>query len=155
MQPRRPPLRPSIRNSADFESEVEEAPIEFIPRLPSILQPVNYIPSYPKHALQALETLTWEEKREKVAKKLRQRFGSTYELQYSPYESHNDPSGIHVFVDSSNITIGWLDMLRSVRGFRRDQQFQLPPLSWKLLALVMERGRSVARRVIVVSGHYA
>jgi hypothetical protein len=54
------------------------------------------------------------------------------------------PEGIHVFVDASNIMIGFRDMLR-LNGV------QLYDMSFDSLALLMERRRPVAKRVFVGS----
>jgi hypothetical protein len=61
------------------------------------------------------------------------------------------PDGIHVFVDSSNITIGFQDALKKARGIQRETSVQRPPISYLNLALIMERGRGVAKRVLVGS----
>ncbi|KAK5117143.1 hypothetical protein LTR85_008911 [Meristemomyces frigidus] len=64
---------------------------------------------------------------------------------------NNDPAGIHVFVDASNIFIGFTDQLKRSRGI--PQRVQVPPvnLSFDALALLMERRRPIAKRVIVGS----
>ncbi len=62
--------------------------------------------------------------------------------------------GIHVFIDCSNIIIGCIDLLKAKRAnsetgarpFTRQ-----PPISFLSLALILERGRSAARRVLVGS----
>ena len=63
----------------------------------------------------------------------------------------NDPKGIHVFVDASNIFIGFNDQLKRSRGIA--PWIQVPPvdLSFDALALLMERRRPVAKRVLVGS----
>ncbi|KAK4556014.1 hypothetical protein LTR86_006710 [Recurvomyces mirabilis] len=64
---------------------------------------------------------------------------------------NNNPSGIHVFVDASNIFIGFNDALKRSRGI--PQFAHLPPahLSFDGLALLMERRRPVAKRVLAGS----
>lgn len=63
----------------------------------------------------------------------------------------NDPNGIHVFVDASNIFIGFHDQLKRARDI--PQHFYVPrvDLSFDALALLMERRRPVAKRVLVGS----
>ncbi|KAK4548785.1 hypothetical protein LTR36_008558 [Oleoguttula mirabilis] len=64
---------------------------------------------------------------------------------------NNNPTGIHVFVDASNIFIGFTDQLKRSRGI--PQRVQVPPvnLSFDALALLMERRRPIAKRVLVGS----
>lgn len=64
---------------------------------------------------------------------------------------NNSPTGIHVFVDASNIFIGFTDQLKRSRNI--PQRVHVPPvnLSFDALALLMERRRPVAKRVLVGS----
>jgi hypothetical protein len=64
--------------------------------------------------------------------------------------SLND-KGIHVFVDCSNIVIGFYNELKIKRGLNVRTVTRVSPLSWQALALILERGRAVARRVLVGS----
>ncbi|CAK3908080.1 Hypothetical predicted protein [Lecanosticta acicola] len=59
---------------------------------------------------------------------------------------NNNPDGIHVFVDASNIFIGFLDELKHLRGIPANTYLPLPQLSFDGLALLMERRRPVAKR---------
>ncbi|KAL1310956.1 hypothetical protein AAFC00_001178 [Neodothiora populina] len=63
----------------------------------------------------------------------------------------NNPKGIHVFVDASNIFIGFHDQLKRSRDI--PQHFHVPRvnLSFGALALLMERRRPIAKRVLVGS----
>lgn len=64
---------------------------------------------------------------------------------------NNDPKGIHVFVDASNIFIGFNDQLKRSRGIAPWVQVPQVDLSFDALALLMERRRPVAKRVLVGS----
>ncbi|KAM3414274.1 hypothetical protein BST61_g10928 [Cercospora zeina] len=64
---------------------------------------------------------------------------------------NNDPRGIHVFVDASNIFIGFMDMLKSTRGIHPMAHLPQANLSFDGLALLMERRRPVAKRVLAGS----
>jgi len=64
---------------------------------------------------------------------------------------NNDPNGIHVFVDASNIFIGFQDQLKISRGIPLNFQVPQVDLSFDALALLMERRRPVAKRVLVGS----
>jgi len=61
------------------------------------------------------------------------------------------PNGIHVFVDASNILIGFMDTLKRVRGIPPWQRVPSVDLNFHALALLMERRRPVARRILAGS----
>ncbi|USW56436.1 hypothetical protein Slin15195_G097550 [Septoria linicola] len=63
----------------------------------------------------------------------------------------SDPKGIHVFVDASNICIGFMDMLKYTRGIHPMAHLPQANLSFDGLALLMERRRPVAKRVLAGS----
>ena len=62
--------------------------------------------------------------------------------------------GIHVFVDISNISIGFHDCLKLARGMSRETRLKRVPLSFHNFSLVLERGRPAAKRVLVGSDKY-
>ncbi|KAK3074061.1 hypothetical protein LTR53_003840 [Teratosphaeriaceae sp. CCFEE 6253] len=64
---------------------------------------------------------------------------------------NNDPTGIHIFVDASNIFIGFTDQLKRSRGIPQYAQVPQVDLSFDALALLMERRRPVAKRVLAGS----
>ena len=99
-----------------------------------------------------------EDKVAVLIKKLDQRFGS------EPGSLANNPIstplqlggnvtsyGIHVFVDCSNIIIGFYDEVKLWRRLSAQALAKKKPFSFHSLALVMERGRPVAKRVLVGS----
>lgn len=97
-------------------------------------------------------------KKLRIAEKLMLRFGptsSTIEgdlIRAMCHVGGNErPDGIHVFVDSSNIAIGFAEALKRARGMDKNEFTKLPPLAYHSLALIMERGRGVAKRVLVGS----
>lgn len=61
------------------------------------------------------------------------------------------PGGIHVFVDASNILIGFMDVLKRARGIPPWHHVPSVDLNFHALALLMERRRPVARRVLAGS----
>ncbi|KIW89113.1 uncharacterized protein Z519_09965 [Cladophialophora bantiana CBS 173.52] len=63
--------------------------------------------------------------------------------------------GIHVFVDISNISIGFHDCLKLARGMSRETRLKRVPLSFHNFSLILERGRPCAKRVLVGSDKYA
>lgn len=64
---------------------------------------------------------------------------------------NNDDKGIHVFVDASNIFIGFNDQLKRSRGISANARVPPVSLSFDGLALLMERRRPVAKRVLAGS----
>ena len=61
------------------------------------------------------------------------------------------PNGIHVFVDASNIFIGFMDQLKRARGLSQHDYLPRVYPSFDALALLMERRRPIAKRVLVGS----
>ncbi|KAI9797992.1 MAG: hypothetical protein M1833_005048 [Piccolia ochrophora] len=60
-------------------------------------------------------------------------------------------NAIHVFIDSSNIMIGFFDTLKRARGISYSLRTRRVPLSFHSLALILERGRPVSKRVLAGS----
>ncbi|POS79107.1 hypothetical protein DHEL01_v202500 [Diaporthe helianthi] len=58
---------------------------------------------------------------------------------------------IHVFVDLSNIVIGYYDRLKAKRGVSNNYRVQAPPFFFEAFALVLERYRPCAKRAVVGS----
>ncbi|KAI9749569.1 MAG: YmL10 [Chaenotheca gracillima] len=71
--------------------------------------------------------------------------------QKPPTSTSQADGGIHVFVDSSNIIIGFFDTLKRARGIPPTSRVRRAPLSFHNLALILERGRPTAKRVLVGS----
>lgn len=101
---------------------------------------------------------TRDTKQLRIADKLLQKFGVTSNTieddlirAISQLGGNKSPDGIHVFVDSSNITIGFRNALIKARGINKNAYTKFPPISYHSLTLIMERGRSVAKRVLVGS----
>ncbi|KFZ23668.1 hypothetical protein V502_01851 [Pseudogymnoascus sp. VKM F-4520 (FW-2644)] len=96
-------------------------------------------------------------KKLRIAEKLMKRFGTSSTIEDDLVRAINRvggnerPDGIHVFVDSSNIAIGFAEALKKARGMDKNEFTKLPPLAYHSLALIMERGRGVAKRVLVGS----
>ncbi len=60
-------------------------------------------------------------------------------------------SPIHVFVDLSNIVIGFYDRLRLNRGIPLERKVKAPPFFFDGLCRLLERGRPTAKKVIAGS----
>ncbi|KAI6355320.1 hypothetical protein MCOR25_008252 [Pyricularia grisea] len=67
----------------------------------------------------------------------------------SPNDDTNN--GVHIFVDMSNIVIGFQDQLKRLRGININTRLPEPPFFFQGLALILERGRAVAKRVVAGS----
>ena len=61
------------------------------------------------------------------------------------------PPGIHVFVDASNILIGFEETAKRKQGLDVRSQYRGPGMSFVTLALLMESQRSVSKRLMVGS----
>ncbi|KAH6677209.1 hypothetical protein B0J14DRAFT_697833 [Halenospora varia] len=105
--------------------------------------------------IQPIYTLTVTEKKARLIKKLRKRnlLSPSLDLNsvVSLWGGNNDPNGLHIFVDLSNIMIGFYNHLKWMRGIPETAQMKSAPISYHSLAFIFERGRPVAHRVIAGS----
>lgn len=60
-------------------------------------------------------------------------------------------AGIHVFVDLSNIVIGFYNFLKLTRGIPVTKRIPPPPFSFENLALVLERNRPAIKKIVAGS----
>lgn len=58
---------------------------------------------------------------------------------------------IHVFVDLSNIVIGYYDCMKAKRGVSNNYRVQAPPFFFEAFSLLLERYRPCAKRAVVGS----
>lgn len=73
-------------------------------------------------------------------------------LQESAFSPLNtSPIGVHVFIDVSNISIGFHDCLKLKRGIPIATRVRRIPMSFHNLSLVLERGRPAAKRILAGS----
>ncbi|KAI9822302.1 MAG: hypothetical protein M1827_000020 [Pycnora praestabilis] len=112
----------------------------------------------PKPQIEPLRLLSAAEKKAKLTKSLIAKFESErkYLLNHSVPQDINDgnhsfTNGIHVFVDASNIMIGFHETLKRARGIPTTSYIRGVPFSFHSLALIMERNRPTAKRVLVGS----
>ncbi|KAK5105516.1 hypothetical protein LTS08_001793 [Lithohypha guttulata] len=73
------------------------------------------------------------------------------EPAFSPLNT--SPIGIHVFIDMSNISIGFHDCLKVARGIPIETRVRRIPMDFHNLSLILERGRPAAKRVLSGSDH--
>lgn len=114
----------------------------------------NTSPSKPKYTIEPKIVRSGEDRHWALLMKLIGDFWEDRKYIISPMNlttHNNDPKGIHVFVDASNIFIGFTEELKRSRGIPRQVQVPQVDLSFDALGLLMERRRPVAKRVLVGS----
>ncbi|KAI9641324.1 hypothetical protein NHQ30_010126 [Ciborinia camelliae] len=140
--------------SSGLESEVET------PSRSKSARPFTHIPvvvnnEFERGAIHPILNLTLEEKRIKIANKLSEQLGINKDTLLSTpttIQPSTDPETIHVFVDFSNIIIGFYEALKVARSIPETMYTkQIPPFSYRSLAFIMERNRPATRRILVGS----
>lgn len=70
--------------------------------------------------------------------------------EYASGKSAGPSSTLHVFVDLSNIVIGFYDLMKKSRGFKVQKRVKMP-FSFKNFDTILTRGRKVEKRVVAGS----
>lgn len=111
-----------------------------------------------KPIISARDGLTVQERKQKLITFLRKqhreqdKFLKSSGLMMPEFTTLNTSSiGVHVFIDMSNISIGFHDCLKIARGMDRELWVRRIPMDFHNLSLVLERGRPAAKRVLVGS----
>ncbi|KAI4279018.1 MAG: hypothetical protein LQ337_000625 [Flavoplaca oasis] len=101
-------------------------------------------------------------KKERLIRKIKERFLEDRQfltnaamVPFSAADNSGTREGIHVFVDASNIMIGFHDSLKISRGLGLHTRIRRQPISFHNLSLILERGRPVSKRVLVGSDNFA
>lgn len=101
-------------------------------------------------------------KKERLIRKIKERFiedrpflTNAAMVPFSVADNTGTREGIHVFVDASNIMIGFHDSLKLSRGMTLQTRIRRQPISFHNLSLILERGRPVSKRVLVGSDNFA
>lgn len=97
-------------------------------------------PLYQVHKATQLAILK-AELHDEYAKDIRLRDEQAQVFDFAPH------APIHVFVDLSNITIGYYDCLKEKRAIGRSRRVKASPFFFEALAEVLERGRPTAKKV--------
>ncbi|KAH0559723.1 hypothetical protein GP486_003759 [Trichoglossum hirsutum] len=107
--------------------------------------------SFPQ-VIQAFE-LSPAEKKARLISKLFQKFKAEqgFLIPLAAPRIDISSSGVHVFVDFSNILIGLCDCVKKSRGLNVSSYIRRPPFSFHSLSLILERGRPTAKKVLVGS----
>ncbi|OJD09876.1 hypothetical protein AJ78_08887 [Emergomyces pasteurianus Ep9510] len=71
-----------------------------------------------------------------------------------PYKPDFHPTGVHVFVDISNISVGFHECIKMARDVPIATRVPRVPLSFHNFSLILERGRSTSKRVLVGSDRF-
>ncbi|KAG9232358.1 hypothetical protein BJ875DRAFT_380880, partial [Amylocarpus encephaloides] len=105
--------------------------------------------------IQPIHTLTAIEKSARLVRKMIKKDLLVSSIDASAplsrWGGNNDPAGVHVFIDLSNIVIGFFEKLKADRRMPKSARPKKPPMSFHSLAFIFERGRKVARRVLAGS----
>ncbi|EEP80613.1 predicted protein [Uncinocarpus reesii 1704] len=68
--------------------------------------------------------------------------------------SNISSTGIHIFIDTSNVMVGFHDCIKIARNIPTTVRVPRLPLSFHNFSLVLERGRQVHKRVLVGSDRF-
>ncbi|KAI9712461.1 MAG: hypothetical protein M1820_001674 [Bogoriella megaspora] len=120
-------------------------------QLPPLASPVN---SRRSGAIQPLILRSGEDRNFALLFKLLRQFPQDAGHLVNPSNLINhrsDPRGIHVFIDASNIFIGFHDQLKRARGIPVYARVPRVDISFDSLALLLERRRPIAKRVLAGS----
>lgn len=152
-----PPSSPSPPK-AEVRTPKRDWPVSnpFIWSAPGVPSPSKRIVVGPRDGLSSRErkrALISELARQFPEEKKYLKNSALLEPAFTPMNISN--IGIHVFVDISNISIGFHDCLKLARGMPRETRLKRVPLSFHNFSLVLERGRPAAKRVLVGSDKYA
>ncbi|PBP23080.1 hypothetical protein BUE80_DR005691 [Diplocarpon rosae] len=130
------------RSAVDFASVKLFRPATLLPL------PILKLSTGPNH-IWPIRNLTTEEQSVRLLKKLRRLFPDESNIDQAPSRlGITNAEGIHIFVDLSNIMIGFTKKLKQKRNVSEQVRIKQPPFSFRFLAFILERGRAVARRVV-------
>lgn len=116
--------------------------------------PSDGVKVFAKHVSKPLikSTTSPEERKINIIKTLMSMYPEARSSLLSPAPTLAlSPEGIHIFIDNSNILIGFYDHIKKVRGFSKTDAVRRPAFSFHGLSLILERGRSTAKKVLVGS----
>ncbi|PWW78209.1 hypothetical protein C7212DRAFT_352524 [Tuber magnatum] len=126
-----------------------------LPPVPSVVVDANLDDSFDKRPVIRSPMTSVERKAQLVQKILSLFPAQASHLLTRPglRSGARDPSDtdIHVFVDASNILIGFYECIKKRRGYSRGAAVRQPAFSFHGLSLVLERGRTCSKRAYVGS----
>ncbi|RHZ73150.1 hypothetical protein CDV55_108963 [Aspergillus turcosus] len=131
----------------ELEGSLTAETIKSLPTGPIRVQPI----AYKSAADRRVGLLT------KLLKKFPEYAEAVAQVGRSPSTKPNDQASrpIHVFVDMSNIMVGFHDSVKLARNIPVKTRIRRLPLSFQNFSLILERGRPAAKRVLVGSDRFA
>lgn len=118
----------------------------WVPRKPGY----HYLKTVSKHSIDPLYRVDKETQLSILKAKLDERFVEDSLMRSHPQTAQSQEP-IHVFVDLSNIVIGYYDCMKAKRGVSNNYRVQAPPFFFEAFALILERYRPCAKRAVVGS----
>lgn len=169
LQPATQPLRPAVQHSSSYNHLPQQAsPPKHSGAGPATVNPSFYLK--PENAAndqataavalsvlkqsKALTIRTGKDRHYHFLLKLIHDFGADMDWLVAPAQraNHNShPDGIHVFIDYSNIFIGFHDVLKRLLNYPPRARLPNIDLSFDALVLLLERRRPVSKRVLAGS----
>ncbi|PGH26592.1 hypothetical protein AJ80_01721 [Polytolypa hystricis UAMH7299] len=131
-------------------------------RVPGIFSSGKLSPSKSKNHIEPLLPYSKAERKGKLIMLLLTRFSKERDFLLRPHL--RDPAlglknthakGVHVFIDISNIMVGFHDSIKEARDMPLTARIPRVPLSFHNFSLILERGRAVSKRVLVGSDRFA
>jgi hypothetical protein len=110
----------------------------------------HYLKTVSRNSIDPLYRVDKETQLNILKAKLDSRFAEDSMMRSHPQISQSQEP-IHVFVDLSNIVIGYYDCMKAKRGVSNNYRVQAPPFFFEAFALVLERYRLCAKRAVVGS----
>ncbi|PTU18168.1 hypothetical protein P175DRAFT_0511616 [Aspergillus ochraceoroseus IBT 24754] len=158
----RPMVPPQI-GIAEAIPEAFETPPSSFDELDEFLTPngVKYMPSTGTIRVQPLAYKSAADRRVGLLTKLLNTFPDYADLIVQAGRSGKSKEDtvstrpIHVFVDMSNIMVGFHDTMKISRNIPIKTRIRRLPLSFQSFSLILERGRPTAKRILVGSDRFA
>ncbi|KAI1207751.1 uncharacterized protein F4807DRAFT_165671 [Annulohypoxylon truncatum] len=130
--------------SQDNVSQAQEFPTPFATN-----QPAGHSTSHTSNAVPPGTHSAYIDAAEAARRHFRQKV-----MKHVDIDKLFDPSNeskLHLFVDISNIFIGFCDAIKASRRIPQGHKIPAPVFSFKTLAVLMERGRAVQKRILAGS----
>ncbi|KAL9108401.1 MAG: hypothetical protein Q9227_006862 [Pyrenula ochraceoflavens] len=114
-----------------------------------------------KFEIESIDGLNSKDRKLALIKNLQNDFPHEQKLLLNPGISdpkfsalNTSSAGVHIFIDISNIMIGFHDCLKLARELPITDRVRRVPMSFHNFSLILERGRPTAKRVLVGSDKY-
>lgn len=140
----------SLRTPHTVQQPTQASPQQFQPQV--VPQSAPSRPARPK--IEPTKSRLAEDRHQKLLMDLVHHFPNDKKYLFNPMNlttHNNSPAGIHVFVDASNIFIGFTEQLKRLRNIPPYVHVEPAEISFDALALLMERRRPVAKRYLAGS----